>query len=66
MAIQLTIKNYYIAALPVRLQLNSVKDSQPSPEDKAFYLALGFEVSPLQPMMLMATLANIEAAIIGT
>ncbi|HKN29141.1 MAG TPA: GNAT family N-acetyltransferase [Roseiarcus sp.] len=30
---------------------------------KAFYLALGFEVSPLQPMTLMATLADIKATI---
>ncbi len=32
------------------------------PEAKAFYLAVGFEVSPLQPMTLMATLADIQAA----
>jgi GNAT superfamily N-acetyltransferase len=30
-----------------------------SPEAKAFYLALGFEPSPLEPMTLMATLADI-------
>ncbi len=30
---------------------------------KAFYLALGFEVSPLQPMTLMATLADLKATI---
>jgi GNAT superfamily N-acetyltransferase len=34
-----------------------------SPEAKAFYLALGLEVSPLQPMTLMATLADIAAAL---
>jgi GNAT superfamily N-acetyltransferase len=34
-----------------------------SEEAKAFYLAVGFEVSPLQPMTLMATLADIEAAL---
>lgn len=34
-----------------------------SPEAKAFYLAVGFEVSPLEPMTLMATLADIEAAL---
>jgi GNAT superfamily N-acetyltransferase len=33
-----------------------------SPEAKAFYLALGFDVSPLEPMTLMATLADIQAA----
>ena len=33
-----------------------------SPETKAFYLALGFEASPLEPMTLMATLADIQAA----
>ena len=33
-----------------------------SPEAKAFYLAVGFEPSPLQPMTLMATLADIQAA----
>lgn len=32
-----------------------------SPEAKAFYLALGFEASPLQSMTLMATLADLEA-----
>ena len=34
-----------------------------SPEAKAFYLALGLEVSPLQPMTLMATLADLQAAL---
>jgi hypothetical protein len=33
-----------------------------SPEAKAFYLAVGFEGSPLEPMTLMATLADIQAA----
>jgi GNAT superfamily N-acetyltransferase len=33
-----------------------------SPEAKGFYLALGFEASPLEPMTLMATLADIQAA----
>jgi len=32
-----------------------------SEDAKAFYLALGFEVSPLQPMTLMATLADLKA-----
>ena len=32
-----------------------------SPEAKAFYLALGFEASPLEPMTLMATFADIQA-----
>jgi GNAT superfamily N-acetyltransferase len=32
-----------------------------SEDAKAFYLALGFEVSPLQPITLMATLADLEA-----
>lgn len=32
-----------------------------SEEAKAFYLALGFDVSPLQPMTLMATLADLKA-----
>lgn len=34
-----------------------------SEDAKAFYLALGFEVSPLQPMTLMATLADLKATI---
>ncbi len=34
-----------------------------SPEAKAFYLAVGFEVSPLQPTTLMATLADVQAAL---
>ncbi len=32
-----------------------------SKEAKAFYLAVGFEVSPLEPLTLMATLADIQA-----
>jgi GNAT superfamily N-acetyltransferase len=34
-----------------------------STEAKAFYLALGFEVSPLQPMTLMVTLADLKATL---
>lgn len=34
-----------------------------SPEARAFYLAVGFEASALEPMTLMATLADIQAAI---
>jgi GNAT superfamily N-acetyltransferase len=34
-----------------------------SEDAKAFCLALGFEVSPLQPMTLMATLADLKATI---
>jgi GNAT superfamily N-acetyltransferase len=34
-----------------------------SPEAKAFYLAAGFEVSPLGTFTLMATLADIQAAL---
>ena len=34
-----------------------------SPEAKAFYLALGFEASPLQPMTLMATLRDLQASL---
>jgi GNAT superfamily N-acetyltransferase len=34
-----------------------------SPDAKAFYLAFGFEASPLQPMTLMATLADIQATL---
>jgi hypothetical protein len=34
-----------------------------STEAKAFYLALGFEASPLQSMTLMATLADLKAQI---
>jgi GNAT superfamily N-acetyltransferase len=34
-----------------------------SAEAKAFYLALGFEVPPLQPMTLMATLADLKATL---
>ncbi len=33
-----------------------------SPDAKAFYLAVGFEVSPLEPLTLMATLADVQAA----
>ena len=32
-----------------------------SPEARAFYLAVGFEASPLEPMTCMATLADIQA-----
>ncbi len=32
---------------------------------KAFYLALGLEVSPLDPMMLMVTLADLQTALIA-
>jgi len=34
-----------------------------SEDAKAFYLALGFEASPLHPMTLMATLADLQAAL---
>ena|SRR5271154_1280204 len=34
-----------------------------SPEAKAFYLAVGFEVSPLEPSTLMATLVDIQATL---
>jgi GNAT superfamily N-acetyltransferase len=34
-----------------------------SPQAKAFYLAFGFEASPLQPLTLMATLADIQATV---
>ena len=34
-----------------------------SAEAKAFYLQLGLEPSPLEPMTLMATVANLKAAI---
>jgi predicted N-acetyltransferase YhbS len=34
-----------------------------SDEAKAFYLALGFEPSPLDPMTLMVTLADVEKAL---
>ncbi|MBI1868203.1 MAG: GNAT family N-acetyltransferase [Methylocystis sp.] len=33
-----------------------------APEAEAFYRALGFEASPLEPMTLMATLADVRAA----
>jgi GNAT superfamily N-acetyltransferase len=33
-----------------------------SEEAKSFYLALGFEASPLDPMTLMVTLADLQAA----
>jgi GNAT superfamily N-acetyltransferase len=36
-----------------------------SEEAKAFYLALGFDPSPLEPMTLMITLADINAALGG-
>ncbi len=32
-------------------------------EAKAFYVALGFDVSPLEPMTLMVTLADVMAAV---
>jgi GNAT superfamily N-acetyltransferase len=35
-----------------------------SPEAKAFYLALGLEASPLQPMTLMATLGDLQSALL--
>lgn len=35
-----------------------------SAEAKAFYLAPGLDVSPLQPMTLMATLADLEGALL--
>lgn len=35
-----------------------------SPEAKAFYLAVGMETSRLQPMTLMATLADIKALLL--
>ena len=34
-----------------------------SDEARAFYLALGFEASPLEPMTLMVTLADVNAAL---
>lgn len=34
-----------------------------SEEARAFYIALGFDPSPLEPMTLMATLADIRAAL---
>ena len=34
-----------------------------SEDARAFYLALGFEASPMQPMTLMATLADLKATI---
>jgi len=34
-----------------------------SDDAKAFYLALGFEISPLRPMTLMATLTDLRATI---
>ena len=37
-----------------------------SEEAKAFYLQLGLEVSPIEPMTLMTTVANLRAAFAGT
>jgi GNAT superfamily N-acetyltransferase len=34
-----------------------------SEEAKAFYLGLGLEVSPLEPMTLMTTVADLQAAL---
>ena len=34
-----------------------------SEEAKAFYLALGFEPSPIEPMTLMVTLADLRASL---
>ena len=34
-----------------------------SPEAKNFYLALGFDPSPRDPMVLMVTLADVRAAL---
>jgi len=36
-----------------------------SEEAKAFYLGLGFDASPLEPMTLMVTLADVRATVIG-
>ncbi|HLL11494.1 MAG TPA: GNAT family N-acetyltransferase, partial [Rubrivivax sp.] len=36
-----------------------------SEEAKAFYVGLGLEVSPLDPMTLMVTLIDLEAALRG-
>jgi GNAT superfamily N-acetyltransferase len=35
-----------------------------SPEAEAFYRAVGFEASPLQPLTLMATLADLRAVLL--
>jgi hypothetical protein len=35
-----------------------------SAEAKTFYLALGFNPSPREPMMLMVTLADVRAALL--
>lgn len=37
-----------------------------SEEAKAFYIALGFELSPLDPMTLMMTLADLRDAVAST
>ena len=34
-----------------------------SDEAKAFYIALGFDPSPLEPMTLMVTLADLRSAL---
>jgi len=34
-----------------------------SPEAKQFYTRLGFELSPLDPMMLLVTLADMKASL---
>ena len=34
-----------------------------SPEAKQFYMRLGFDLSPLDPMMLMVTLADLKASL---
>jgi GNAT superfamily N-acetyltransferase len=36
-----------------------------SPEAKAFYLAVGFEVSPLEPLTLMITLSDMQAVLLS-
>jgi GNAT superfamily N-acetyltransferase len=37
-----------------------------SEDAKAFYLALGLDVSPISPMVLMVTLANLRASVTAT
>jgi hypothetical protein len=34
-----------------------------SPDAKDFYIGIGFEPSPLEPMTLMVTLADLRAAL---
>ena len=45
-------------SVPVSVKVHAISD-----EAKAFYVSLGLEVSPLEPMTLMATAADLKATL---